>query len=136
MDDISECMPTVLNHRKFPNTYIPVPLYCNLWLLTFHSYPLGSVVLIILNLNFYVATADLLNEDLVLSDRDVFWLSPPAGNLTSTSVQLNGVTLELVQNTELPNFEPDEQQPGVRLLLPSISFGFIVFKNAKLNACL
>ena len=101
-----------------------------------HSYPMGSVVLIVLNMNFYVATADLLNEDLVSSERDVFWLSPPGGNLTSTSVQLNGVTLELVKNTELPNFKPDEQQPGGRLILPSISFGFIVFKNAKLNACL
>ena len=101
-----------------------------------HSYPAGSVVLLVLNLNFSMTTADLLNEELISSERDMYWLAPPSGNLTSTSVQLNGVTLELVGNTELPDLKPVEQSASSSLTLPAISFGFVVFKNAKVAACL
>ena len=94
------------------------------------------MVLLLLNLNFSAVSADLLNSELVSSERDVFWLSPPAGNLTSTSVQLNGLTLKLVDDRELPELEPEEQSAGPSLALPPISFGFIIFKDAKVEACL
>jgi heparanase 1 len=99
-------------------------------------YPAGSVVLLLLNLNFSAVSADLLNSELVSSERDVFWLSPPAGNLTSTSVQLNGLTLKLVDDRDLPELEPEEQPASPSLSLPAISFGFIVFKDANVKACL
>ena len=94
------------------------------------------MVLLLLNLNFSAVSADLLNSELVSSERDVFWLSPPAGNLTSTSVQLNGLTLKLVDDRDLPELEPEEQPASPSLSLPAISFGFIVFKDANVKACL
>ena len=93
------------------------------------------MVLLLLNTNLSLATVDLLNEELVSSERDVFWLTPPAGNLTSTSVLLNGVPLLLVANTDLPDLQPVEQSPSPSLSLPGISFGFVVFKNTKILAC-
>jgi heparanase 1 len=98
-------------------------------------YPAGSVVLLLLNTNFTTATAELLNEDLASSYRDVFWLSPPAGDLTSTSVLLNEVLLELVDNRDLPHLVPAEDSRGSSLSVPSISFGFVVFKDTKIPAC-
>ncbi|CAI8054362.1 Heparanase [Geodia barretti] len=98
-------------------------------------YPAGSVVLLLLNTNFTTATVELLNEELASSYRDVFWLSPPAGDLTSTSVLLNGVLLELVDNRDLPHLVPAEDSPGSSFSVPSISFGFVVFKDTKIPAC-
>ncbi|CAI8023721.1 Heparanase [Geodia barretti] len=98
-------------------------------------YPSGSVVLLLLNTNFTTATAELLNEELASSTRDVFWLSPLAGDLISTSVLLNGVLLELVGNRDLPHLVPAEDSRGSSLSVPSISFGFVVFKDTKIPAC-
>ena len=46
------------------------------------SYPAGSVVLILLNLNTYDTNATLANTELASSSRDVYWLTPP-GNSTN-----------------------------------------------------
>lgn len=46
-------------------------------------YPAGSVVLLQLNLNPTATMATLVNEELASSSRDVYWLTPPGGNLTS-----------------------------------------------------
>ena len=92
-------------------------------------------MLLLLNMNFSAVSADLVNSELVSSERDVFWLSPPSGNLTSTAVQLNGLTLQLVENTELPDLKPEQQPASPSLSLPPIDFGFIIFKEAKIYAC-
>lgn len=94
------------------------------------------MVLLLLNMNFSSVSADLLNSELASSKRDVFWLSPPTGNLTSTAVQLNGHTLQLVNDTDLPDLIAEEQPASPSLSLPAISFGFIVFKETKGLACL
>ena len=93
------------------------------------------MVLLLLNTNFTTATAEPLNQELASSTRDVFWLSPLAGDLTSTSVLLNGVLLELVGNRDLPHLVPAEDSRGSSLSVPSISFGFVVFKDTKIPAC-
>ena len=93
-------------------------------------------MLLLLNMDFSPVEVPLLNSELVSSERDVFWLLPPASNLTSTAVQLNGVTLQLVADTELPDLKPEEQPASSSLSLPDISFGFIVFKTARVDACL
>ena len=93
------------------------------------------MVLLLLNTNFTTATVELLNEELASSYRDVFWLSPPAGDLTSTLVLLNGVLLELVDNRDLPHLVPTVDYPDSSLSVPSISFGFVVFKDTKIPAC-
>lgn len=86
-------------------------------------------------MNFTTVTANVQNVELSSSNRDVYWLTPPGGNLTSTSVQLNGATLELVDNIFLPPLNPKEQLATSFLILPPISFGFIVFKDVKAAAC-
>ena len=132
MDVISEHMHTVPRHRKiicdfvFPSADPPSP----------HSYPAGSVVMLLLNMNFSSVSAHLVNAELASSPRDVYWLTPPSGNLTSTSVQLNGQLLQLVDNTELPDLKPEEQAASSSITLPPISFGFYVFKDTKAPACM
>ena len=101
-----------------------------------HSYPAGSVVMLLLNMNFSSVSAHLVNAELASSSRDVYWLTPPSGNLTSTSVQLNGQLLQLVDNTELPDLKPEEQAASSTITLPPISFGFYVFKDTKAPACM
>lgn len=104
--------------------------------MTHPSYPTGSVALILLNMNFTMTTAQLVNAELTTSSRDVYWLTPPHGNLTSTSVLLNGQLLKLVDNTELPELKPLEQPASSTITLPPISFGIYVFKESKAPACL
>lgn len=86
-------------------------------------------------MNFTTVTANLQNVELATSRRDIYWLTPPAGNLSSKSVQLNGVTLELVDDTYLPDLNPEEQLASSSLTLPAISFGFIVFRDVLAAAC-
>ena len=44
----------------------------------------GSVSLMMMNLNDTEVRVSLEDDSLVISPRDVYWLSPPRGNLTST----------------------------------------------------
>ena len=50
-------------------------------------------------------------------------------------MSLNGVELTLVDNLNLPEMPPKEDPPMPFLVLPSMSFGFIVFKKVKAAAC-
>ena len=128
-DLYTECACRPFTPSNFVYSYLC--LYC----VSSSSYPAGSVVMLLLNTNFTTATVELLNEELASSYRDVFWLSPPAGDLTSTLVLLNGVLLELVDNRNLPHLVPAEDYPGSSLSVPRISFGFVVFKDTKIPAC-
>ena len=131
----SEPTHTVPNHCEisfYMSTFPSFPL-----LISFtHSYPAGSVVMLLLNMNFGSASAYLVNPELSSSSRDVYWLTPPNGNLTSTSVLLNGQLLQLVDNTEVPDLKPTEQPASSTITLPPISFGFYVFKDTKAPACM
>jgi len=51
-------------------------------------------------------------------------------------VTLNGHLLQLVDNTSLPELEPEEQVASNTLFLPALSFGFQVFKEANAKACM
>ena len=86
-------------------------------------------------MNSTSTTAYLTNSELASSTRDVYWLTPPSGNLTSTSVELNGLLLQLDNNVELPEIKALEMPAGSIITLPPISFGFYVFKNSKAIAC-
>ena len=87
-------------------------------------------------MDFAPNEAILLNPELMSSDRDEYWLTPLAGNITSTTVLLNADILQLVNNEQLPDFKPLPRAASSIVILPTLSFGFIVFKNVTDTACL
>lgn len=53
----------------------------------------------------------------------------------STSVLLNGNILKMVDDKTLPQLHGKPLKPGSQLILPPVSFGFFVVRNAKASAC-
>lgn len=51
-------------------------------------------------------------------------------------VTLNGELLELVDNLAIPELSPVEQEPSKYIHLPTLSFGFYVFKDAQAEGCI
>jgi len=51
------------------------------------------------------------------------------------TVFLNGKLLELKDNYTFPDIQPMQDGPSPSFSLPPLSFGFIVFLNAKAKAC-
>ena len=49
---------------------------------------------------------------------------------------LNGKLLELVNNLDIPNLNPANMEAGKEIELPTLSFGFYVFKDVKANGCI
>ena len=93
--------------------------------------------MLLINVRPFKKSAILQNEELSSSRRDVYWLTPADSNhINSTSVLLNGVLLELVDDMELPDLNPVEQPASSRINLPSQSFGFYVFKDSEAQACM
>ncbi|XP_037065117.1 heparanase isoform X2 [Peromyscus leucopus] len=68
---------------------------------------------------------------------DKYLLRPfgPDG-LLSKSVQLNGETLNMVDDQTLPALTEKPLRPGTSLGMPAFSYGFFVIRNAKIAACL
>jgi len=69
--------------------------------------------------------------DIMARSELVVQLPPPP-----RQVMLNGHLLQLVDNTSLPELEPEEQVASNTLFLPALSFGFQVFKEANAKACI
>ena len=44
---------------------------------------------------------------------------------------LNGKLLELINNLDIPDLITAEKEAGIDIELPTLSFGFYVFKDAK-----
>ena len=51
-------------------------------------------------------------------------------------VALNGNPLSLGNNEEIPALHPVEQDPDKTIQLPGLSFGYIVFKDSSVKACI
>ncbi|KAI2534913.1 heparanase isoform 3 preproprotein [Homo sapiens] len=68
---------------------------------------------------------------------DKYLLRPlgPHG-LLSKSVQLNGLTLKMVDDQTLPPLMEKPLRPGSSLGLPAFSYSFFVIRNAKVAACI
>ena len=49
---------------------------------------------------------------------------------------LNGKLLELVNNLDIPDLNPAEKEVGKEIELPTLSFGFYVFKDANAKGCI
>ncbi|EDQ88010.1 uncharacterized protein MONBRDRAFT_26729 [Monosiga brevicollis MX1] len=62
-----------------------------------------------------------------------YFLTSP--NLQSLTVDLNGVTLHMLDETTLPNLSGHQQPVGSSITIPALSYGFLVFPDAKAAAC-
>ncbi|XP_075059460.1 heparanase [Mixophyes fleayi] len=99
------------------------------------KYTVGDVTLFAMNLYNHTQQLQLpsfLTEKFV----DEYLLLPAVGGLLSTTVLLNGQVLKMVDEKTLPALNGKQLDPGSTLVLPSLSFGFYVVKNAKAVACL
>ncbi|XP_053311781.1 heparanase [Spea bombifrons] len=100
------------------------------------NYALGDVTLFAINL--YNST-QIMTLPSILSQKfvDEYLLLPGDDEgLFSASVLLNGQVLKMVDDKVLPTLNGKLLDPGSPLVLPPLSFGFFVVKNAKASACL
>ncbi|KAM4808921.1 heparanase [Rhinophrynus dorsalis] len=100
------------------------------------KYSVGDVTIYALNLHNSTKRMQLPS---VFSGNFVDeYLLLPAGEegLLSTTVLLNGQVLKMVDDTTLPSLNGKQLDPGSPLVLPPLSFGFYVVRNAKATACL
>ncbi|XP_069832823.1 heparanase [Dendropsophus ebraccatus] len=99
------------------------------------KYKVGDVTLFALNLNNHtqkVQWPSFLSGKYV----DEYLLLPGEGGLFSSTILLNGEVLKMVDEKTLPDLNGKQLDPGIPLILPSMSFGFFVVKNARASACL
>ncbi|KAM9331469.1 heparanase [Gastrophryne carolinensis] len=99
------------------------------------DYKRGDVTVFAINL--YNSTRQIqLPSSLSEKFLDEYLLLPGDGELLSETVLLNGKVLQMVDDKTLPTLTGKEQAPGSPLVLPSLSFGFFVVKDAQASACL
>uniref|UniRef100_A0ABM5GKC1 Heparanase n=1 Tax=Pogona vitticeps TaxID=103695 RepID=A0ABM5GKC1_9SAUR len=96
----------------------------------------GDVTLFALNL--YNSTKRLqLPSHFSNKQIDEYILLPHGKDgILSTSVQLNGHVLKMLDDETLPTISEKPLSPGSRLGFPAFSYGFYVIKNAKVRACI
>jgi hypothetical protein len=81
------------------------------------------------------------------SQRQLYVLTPPRGDggggagshhhpLQSKMVALNGQTLAFVGDAGLPPLDPPLSKGGGPLVLPALSYGFVVVPDANVTACM
>ncbi|XP_063281413.1 heparanase [Pelobates fuscus] len=99
------------------------------------TYTGGDVTLFAINLH-NGAQHMILPSILSGKGVDEYMLLPGEEGLLSTSVLLNGEVLQMVDDRTLPALNGKPLKPGSQLVLPPLSFGFFVVKNAKASACL
>uniref|UniRef100_A0A8C5M216 Heparanase n=1 Tax=Leptobrachium leishanense TaxID=445787 RepID=A0A8C5M216_9ANUR len=100
------------------------------------NYTVGDVTLYAINLHNRskhmnlpsIFSANVVDEYLLLPEWDE--------GLLSKSVLLNGNRLKMVDDKTLPQLQGKTLKPGSLLVLPPVSFGFFVVRNAKASACL
>ncbi|XP_057198236.1 inactive heparanase-2 [Triplophysa rosa] len=100
-----------------------------------HDYVRGSVTIYIINLHRSRKKIKLAGT---LRNKTVHqYLLQPFGTegLHSTSVQLNGEQLLMVDNETFPEMKPRTLRAGRTIAMPPVSIGFFVIKNINAYAC-
>ncbi|XP_073776373.1 inactive heparanase-2 isoform X4 [Danio rerio] len=100
-----------------------------------HDYVRGSVTIYIINLHRSRKKIKLAGT---LRNKTVHqYLLQPFGTegLQSTSVQLNGEPLRMVDNETFPELKPRTLRAGRTIAMPPVSIGFYVIKNINAYAC-
>ncbi len=99
------------------------------------NYSPGSITIVAININNSTASFSLNIEGATIGERDDFLLTAPNGLMSSTTILLNGVPLELQAGGVLPAFVP-ATATGALVQLGPLSYGFSVLKDANAAACL
>ncbi|XP_063775804.1 heparanase isoform X2 [Pseudophryne corroboree] len=99
------------------------------------KYTVGDVTLFAINLYDHSQQIQLPSF-LSKKSVDEYLLLPGGEGILSTTVLLNGEVLKMVDEKTLPVLHGRPLDPGSPLVLPSLSFGFYVVKNAEATACL
>ncbi|XP_043110574.1 inactive heparanase-2 isoform X1 [Puntigrus tetrazona] len=100
-----------------------------------HDYVKGSITIYIINLHRSRKKIKLAGT---LRNKTVHqYLLQPFGTdgLHSTSVQLNGEPLRMVDNETFPELKPRTLRAGRTIAMPPVSIGFYVIKNINAYAC-
>ncbi|KAK7140578.1 hypothetical protein R3I94_013002 [Phoxinus phoxinus] len=100
-----------------------------------HDYVRGSITIYIINLHRSRKKIKLAGT---LRNKTVHqYLLQPFGTagLHSTSVQLNGEHLRMVDNETFPELKPRTLRAGRTIAMPPVSIGFYVIKNINAYAC-
>ncbi|XP_073690685.1 inactive heparanase-2 [Garra rufa] len=100
-----------------------------------HDYVRGSITIYIINLHRSRKKIKLAGT---LRNKTVHqYLLQPFGTdgLHSTSVQLNGELLRMVDNETFPELKPRTLRAGRTIAMPPVSIGFYVIKNINAYAC-
>ncbi|XP_056424758.1 heparanase [Hyla sarda] len=124
---------SVRSYKKFNMTNIRLYLHCTN--INNPKYKMGDVTLFAINLNNHTQKVHLPS---FLSGKyvDQYLLSPGEGGLLSSTILLNGDILKMEDEKTLPDLNGKQLDPGLPLILPSMSFGFFVVKGAMASACL
>ncbi len=96
----------------------------------------GSVTIYVINLLQTSSISFVLDQSLGDQAADVYLLSPDGTEgLLSPYVALNGKRLALVDDHTLPTLTPVSQAASKGIVLPPLTFGFIVLPNISATAC-
>ena len=100
----------------------------------------GGVTLMFVNPSLHPVKLDVnidnnINDSSSLGSFEQYTLTPPQGNVNSSSVLLNGQLLALTSNDTLPLVSPAVHAAADAVLVPASSVGFVVFPHAHVRAC-
>ncbi|XP_048250529.1 heparanase-like [Haliotis rufescens] len=115
-----------------PSTSSDLRLYAHCTKLNnVYHYKPGSIT--VYGLNMHRDHVTLAISEAHGKNVDIFWMTPEGGDLKSKKVEVNGKTLELVNN-QIPHIMPKALGTGTIVVAPR-SFGFIVIPDANIAAC-
>ncbi|ELT94291.1 hypothetical protein CAPTEDRAFT_160540 [Capitella teleta] len=99
------------------------------------TYPSGTVTYFGLNMLTSEVNLTLTEEHMTLT-KHLYWLTPGDDQgLISKHIALNNHVLKMVNSTQLPQMPPSVIGANEAVILPQMSFGFVVIPDAKAEAC-
>ena len=94
----------------------------------------GGVVLVAINVNDSPRNV-AFQSSFSLAPRQEYRLTAPGGNVSSTNIELNGVTLVPGPFGQLPPLNPIVVESNTYITLDPLSYAFFVFPDAAAPAC-
>lgn len=94
----------------------------------------GAVLVMLANLNDYNVTLTFPGLTTGTRDQYLFTEGIP-GNVTSTTIQLNGVVLQAAADGSLPPMSPVQVNAADALVMPLYATAFLVFHDAQSPVC-
>ena len=98
------------------------------------NYPAGSITLYMVNINLGPIRFSLDSQQYG-EHADLFIMTPGNGDLLSPYVNLNGEPLKLINDETLPGIKGVEVSLSKPVMMPGLSYGFVVLKQANAQLC-